>query len=114
MCLWVTYKKKNVGKNIFFAFLKSELEFDPDSDPDPLISGTDPRIRIRIRTKMSRIPNTAVFFQKLSFQESRKTHRALRALCLCIIPRKKSSFVLAFLSSLIFFLTPRRHVTMPS
>ncbi len=27
-------------------------------DPDPLVRGTDPGIRIRIRTKMSRIPNT--------------------------------------------------------
>jgi hypothetical protein len=28
------------------------------ADPDPLFRGKDPRIRIRIRTKMSRIPNT--------------------------------------------------------
>jgi hypothetical protein len=27
-------------------------------DPDPLVRGADPRIRIRISTKMSRIPNT--------------------------------------------------------
>jgi hypothetical protein len=44
MCLWVTYKKKIWGKIFFFASLKSESEFDPDSDPDPLVSGTDPRI----------------------------------------------------------------------
>ncbi len=31
-------------------------ELDPD--PDPLVRVTDPGIRIRIRTKMSRIPNT--------------------------------------------------------
>ncbi len=31
----------------------------PDPHPDPLVNGTAPRIRIRIRTKMSRIPNTA-------------------------------------------------------
>ncbi len=30
----------------------------PDLNPDPLDRGTDPRIRIRIRTKMSRIHNT--------------------------------------------------------
>ncbi len=30
------------------------------SDPDPLVRGPDPGIWIRIRTKMSRIPNTAV------------------------------------------------------
>jgi hypothetical protein len=32
------------------------LDLDPEPDPDPLVSGTDPGIRIR--TKMSRIPNT--------------------------------------------------------
>jgi hypothetical protein len=32
-------------------------ESDPTVDPDPLVRGTDPAIRIR--TKMSRIPNTA-------------------------------------------------------
>ncbi len=31
-----------------------------DPDPDPLVRGTDPGIRIRIRTKMSRIPKTAL------------------------------------------------------
>jgi hypothetical protein len=31
-------------------------ELDPDLDP--LVIGPDPRIRIRVRTKMSRIPNT--------------------------------------------------------
>jgi hypothetical protein len=38
---------------------ESDLELDPDlePDPDPLVKGTDPGIRIRIRTKMSRIPN---------------------------------------------------------
>jgi hypothetical protein len=29
-------------------------------DPDPLVRGTDPGIRIRIRAKLSRIPNTAL------------------------------------------------------
>ncbi len=33
-----------------------ELDPDPDSNPDPLVRGTDPRIRIS--TKISRIPNT--------------------------------------------------------
>ncbi len=45
MCLWVSYKKK----------IKTWRE---DSDPDPLVIGTDPEIRIR--TKMSRIPNTVL------------------------------------------------------
>ncbi len=52
MCLRVSYKRK-----IFFWSLKSLEESDPEFDPDPLVRGTDPQIRIR--TKMSRIPNTA-------------------------------------------------------
>jgi hypothetical protein len=32
----------------------------PDPHPDPLLRGADQRIRIRIRAKMSRIPNTDV------------------------------------------------------
>jgi hypothetical protein len=36
----------------------------PDPHPDPLDIGTDPRIRIQIRTKMSRIHNTAIFVVK--------------------------------------------------
>jgi hypothetical protein len=35
------------------------LDPDPELDPDSLVKGTDPGIRIR--TKMSRIPNTAGF-----------------------------------------------------
>ncbi len=35
-----------------------DLESDPEPDPDPLVEGTD--MGIRIRTKMSRIPNTAL------------------------------------------------------
>ncbi len=38
----------------------SELDPDPEPDSDPLVRGTDPEIRIRIRTKMSWIPNTGV------------------------------------------------------
>jgi len=43
-----------------------ELDPDPeaDPDPDPLVRGTDPGIQIRIRSKMSRIPNTC--FKKFS------------------------------------------------
>ncbi len=46
MCLWVTYKKKREK----ICNLKVEL------DLDPLVRGTNPRIRIR--AKISRIPNT--------------------------------------------------------
>jgi hypothetical protein len=37
--------------------MKKEVGYVAGSDPDPFVRGTDPRIRIRIRTKMSRIPN---------------------------------------------------------
>jgi hypothetical protein len=36
-------------------------EPDPEPNPDPLVRGTDPGIRIRIRTKMSRIPRNTYF-----------------------------------------------------
>jgi hypothetical protein len=52
MCLWVNYEKK-YGKKIC-CILK--IDPDPELDPDPLVKGMDPGIRIR--TKMSRIPNT--------------------------------------------------------
>jgi hypothetical protein len=50
MCLWASYKKKNM-KKIIFASLnqrreESDLEFDLDPGPDPLVRG--PGIRIRI------------------------------------------------------------------
>jgi hypothetical protein len=45
--------------------MESDPESDPELDPDPLVRGTDPRIRIR--TKMSQIPNNA--FYDSSFQE---------------------------------------------
>jgi hypothetical protein len=48
MCLWVSYQK------FFFCILKSHRRNESDS----LFRGTDPGIRIRIRTKMPRIPNT--------------------------------------------------------
>jgi hypothetical protein len=37
--------------------MTKEQDPEPDPNPDPLCKGTDPRIRIR--TKMSRIRNTA-------------------------------------------------------
>ncbi len=54
---------KNSKKNLdFFCFVTSLWLFTsvPDPHPDPLVSVTDPRIRIciRIRTKISQIPNT--------------------------------------------------------
>jgi hypothetical protein len=48
-------KEKKYGKNFFLHPLK----WRKDPDPDPLVRGADPRIRIR--TKMSRIPNNAYY-----------------------------------------------------
>ncbi len=50
---------KKRGNKIFLVEPDPDLilDLDPNLDPtpDPLIRGTDPRIRIRILTKMSRI-----------------------------------------------------------
>jgi hypothetical protein len=52
--------------NFFFFIVEVTEDFvtdphpHPDSHLDPLLRGTDPRIRIRIRTKMSRIWNTGL------------------------------------------------------
>jgi hypothetical protein len=37
----------------------------PDPHPDPLVRGSDPRIRIQIRTKMSRIRNTVESYERM-------------------------------------------------
>ncbi len=52
MCLWLL--KKGVGSGV-----GSWSGFGAGSSP--LIRGTDPGIRIRIRAKMSRIPNTCLW-----------------------------------------------------
>ncbi len=49
-----------------------ELDPDPKPDPDPKVRGTDPGIRIRIRTKMSRMPNTAKKFVSDGFRPAKK------------------------------------------
>jgi hypothetical protein len=68
MYQWASHEKKMFKK---IASLKSvkkgsdpELDPDPEPDPDPLVRGTDPGIRIRIRTKMSRSPKTAINIYK--------------------------------------------------
>ncbi len=48
MWLWVSYKKTK----------ELDPELDPYPEPDPLVRSMDPGIRIR--TKMSRIPNTGL------------------------------------------------------
>jgi hypothetical protein len=47
-------------KIYFFAFFTEDFGTNPH--PEPLVRGTDPRIRIR--TKMSRIRNTALMVVK--------------------------------------------------
>jgi hypothetical protein len=52
MCLWARKKKKNMKKNIFFFIPKINEEKDRNRS----------WIRIRTRTRMSKIPNTALVF----------------------------------------------------
>ncbi len=56
MCLLVSYMKKNMKKKNYFLHPQSHWRKELDPDPDPLVKSADPGIRIR--TKMSRIPNT--------------------------------------------------------
>ncbi len=51
-------------KNNFFCILKvKEWDLELDPDPDPLVRDMNPGIRIR--TNMSRIPNTALKVHKI-------------------------------------------------
>jgi hypothetical protein len=52
----------------FYCILKATEDFG--TDPDPLVRGAGPRIRIRIRTNMSRIWYTVFFILTLIFQGS--------------------------------------------
>jgi hypothetical protein len=62
-CLWVSYKEKYGKKLILFATVKSlKKGIGSGVDPDPLVRGAD--TRIRIRTKMSRIPNNSANIRK--------------------------------------------------
>jgi hypothetical protein len=60
----VISRKNWVTKLVFAGILKVNDENsrirmqDPDPNPDPLVRGMDPRIRIRIHPKMSWIRNT--------------------------------------------------------
>ncbi len=57
-------KQKNLEKKIFICILKVtyKKEEDPEQDPDPLVRGTDPPIRIS--TKKVGIRNTASNIQR--------------------------------------------------
>jgi hypothetical protein len=55
------YLKSNLQKKIeghLEGHWRKEQDPTPDPEPYPLVRGTDPRIWIRIRIKMSRIRNT--------------------------------------------------------
>ncbi len=54
-CTLKKEKYKNLKKKIIF-FRRLEGHWQKEQDADPLVKSTDRRIRIRI--KMSRIPNT--------------------------------------------------------
>ncbi len=43
---------------------------DPNPDPDPIVRGMDPRIRIRIHTKISGIRNTVILTPSRSTEET--------------------------------------------
>ncbi len=54
-------QKKLRKKKFLLSFSRSLTKYqdlDLDPNPDPLVRGRDPRIKIWIRTKMSLIPNT--------------------------------------------------------
>jgi hypothetical protein len=51
-------------KKKIFLHPESHRRKELDQDPDPVVRGMDSGIRIRIRTKMSRIPKTAQYLQQ--------------------------------------------------
>ncbi len=58
MGLWASFKKKIWRKKIFLhPYSQWRKESDPELDPDPIVRGTE--TGIRIRTELSRNPNTA-------------------------------------------------------
>ncbi len=50
-------KQNNIGKKLFCWHIESYRR--KEQDPDPLVSSTDPWIQIRVRSKMTRIHDTA-------------------------------------------------------
>ncbi len=71
-------RKNCVKKLVFCWHLEGQWrkKQDPDQDPDPLVRGMDPRIRIRIRIhpKMSWIRNTALNKNKWQIAKKSATH----------------------------------------
>jgi hypothetical protein len=60
----IKQKKNCVKKLVFCWHLEGQCRKWQDPDPDPLVRGVDPRIRIRIHPKMSWIRNTALKIQR--------------------------------------------------
>ena len=78
MYLQKVISRKICVKNLFFAgILKVNDENSririQDPDPDPLVRGMDPRIRIRIHPKMSWIRNTG--FNAYPYPQHWNRHR---------------------------------------
>jgi hypothetical protein len=93
MCLLASYKKKNMKKLIFFASLKS-MKKEVGSGVGSVagsrhgsgsIRGTNPGIRIR--TKMSRIPNTA-FIGSFRIYKNPAVHLNKTKNCTCVTKLK--------------------------
>jgi hypothetical protein len=51
-------------------------DLEPEPDTDPLFRGKDQRIRNRIRTKMSRIPNTG---KMAKTDRGKRTHKSSKS-----------------------------------
>ncbi len=70
--LWKVPSKSNKQKKIVFVGILKVTDENSririqDPDPDPLVRGMDPRIRIRINAKISWIRNTALNNKKRTF-----------------------------------------------
>jgi hypothetical protein len=61
MCLWVSYEEK-IWENFLFCIPSLNRIRSWDPDPDLSVRAAGPRIRIR--TKMSPIPNTGANIRK--------------------------------------------------
>ncbi len=55
------YLQKVISRNFFLNLrLEGQRRQWQDPDPDPLVRGTDPQIRIRVSTKLTRIRYTGI------------------------------------------------------
>ncbi len=58
MSMYQRPTEKVISKNILVGIFEVNDKKEQDLDPEPENKSTDPRIRFRIRTKMTRIRNT--------------------------------------------------------